>query len=107
MWETDFGEQLTTRGHNPIPTSLPNGEQPHTAEPIPSDVGENEADYMITRDETNYADHAAQSRNERLNDDVTNRNEANEPTRNEESDWPNPAVYPINQEKTFRIRMKN
>ena len=100
-WETDFGEQLTTRGRDPIPTSLPNGEQPNAAEPIPTDVDENEADYIITRDETNYADHLAQSRNERLNDDVTKRNEANEAVRNEESDRPNPAVYPKNQEKTL------
>ena len=100
-WETDFGDQLNTRGHDPIPTSLPNGEQPNAAEPIPSDVDENEADYKITRDETNYADHAAHSRNERLNDDITKRNEANEATRNEESDWPNAAVYPKNQEKTL------
>ena len=64
-WETDFGEQLTIRGHDPIPTSLPKGEQPNAAEPIPSDVDENEAYYIITRDETNYADHAAHSRNER------------------------------------------
>ena len=100
-WETDFGEQLTTRGHDPISTSLPNGEQPNAAEPIPSDVDENEADYIITRDEANYADHAAHSRNERLNDDVTKRNEANEATRNEESDWPNPAVYSKKSRKNF------
>ena len=62
-WETDFGEQLVTRGHDPIPTSLPNGEQPNAAEPSHGDVDENDADYIITSDETNYADHAAQSRN--------------------------------------------
>ena len=98
-WETDVGEQLVTRGHDPIPTSLPNGEQPNAAEPSHSHVDENEADYIITSDETNYADHAAQSRNERLNDDVTKRNEASEATSNEESYWPNPAVYPENPEK--------
>ena len=100
-WETDFGEQLITRGHNPIPTSLPNGEQPHAAEPSHSDVDENEADYIITRDETNYADHAARSRNERLNYDVTKKNEASEAASNSKSDWPNPAVYPKSQEKTL------
>ena len=42
-WETDFGEQLVTRGHDPIPTSLPNGEQPNAAEPSHGDVGENDA----------------------------------------------------------------
>ena len=106
-WETDFGEPLITRGHDPIPTSLPNGEQPNAAEPSHSDVDENEADYIITSDETNYADHAAQSRNERLNDDVTKRNEASEATSNEESDWPNPATYPENPEKLCRIRTKD
>ena len=100
-WETNSGAQLVTREHDPIPTSLPNGKQPNTAEPIQSEVEENEADYIITRDETNYADHAAHSRNERLTDDVTKRNEAREAIRNEESDWPNPAVYPRNQEKTL------
>ena len=100
-WETDFGEQLTTRGHDPVPTSLPNGEQPNAAEPIPSDVDENEADYIITRDKTNYADHAAKSRNERLNDDVTKRFEANKATRNEKSDWSIPAIYPKNQRKNI------
>ena len=100
-WETDFGEQLITRGHDPIPTSLPNGEQPNAAEPSHSDVDENEADYIITSDETNYADHAAQSRIERLIDDVTKRNEATEATSNEKSNWPNPAVYPENPEKSF------
>ena len=100
-WETDFGEQLITRGHDPIPTSLPNGEQPNEADPSHSDVDEDEADYIITNDETNYADHAARSRNERLNDDVTKRNAASEATSNEESDWPNPAVPQKSQEKSL------
>ena len=70
------------------------------AEPSHSDVDENEADYIITSDATNYADHAAYSRNEGLNDDVTKRNDASEATSNEESDWPNPSVYQKNQEKS-------
>ena len=80
---------------------MPNGEQPNAAELSHGDVDENDADYIITSDETNYADHAAQSRNERINDDVTKRNEASEATSNEESDWPNPAVYPENPEKPW------
>ena len=100
-WETDFGEQLVTRGQSPIPTGLPNGEHPHTAEPSHSDVDENEADYIITSDETSYADHAARSRNERLNHDVTKRNEASEAASIDKSDWPNPAVHPKSQEKTL------
>ena len=71
------------------------------AEPTHSDAAEDEADYIITSDETNYADHAAQRRNERLIDDVTKRNEATEATSNEESDWPKPAVYPQNPEKSL------
>ena len=97
-WETDFGEQLVTRGNEPIPTSLPNGERPSAAQLNSSDAHENKVDYIITRDESNHADRTAHSRNERLNDDVTKRNEATEATRNEECDWPNPAVYPTNQE---------
>ena len=79
---------------------MPNGEQPNAAEPRHSDVDENQADYIITSDETNYADHTAYSRNERLNDDVTKRNDASEATSNEEPDWPNPAVYPGNPENS-------
>ena len=100
-WETDFGEQLVTRGQRPIPTGLPNGEHPHAAEPSHSDVDDNEADYIFTSDETSYADHAARSRNERLNHDVTKRNEASEAASNDKSDWPNPAVHPKSQEKTL------
>ena len=100
-WETDFGEQLVTRGHDPIPTSLPNDEQPNAAEPSHSDVDENEADYIITNDETVYADHAARSWNERLNDDVKKRSAASEATRNEESHWPNPAVSPKCRKKSL------
>ena len=100
-WKTDFGEQLITRGNESIPSSLPHGERPSAAETNPSEANENETDYIITRDETNYADHAAHSRNERLNNDVTIRKEANEATGKKQSDWPNPAVYPKNQEKTL------
>ena len=82
--ETDFGEQLITRGHNPIPTSMPNGERPNAAEPSHSDVDENEADYIITREELNN-DNATHSRNGCLSDDVTKRNETTV-TENEESD---------------------
>ena len=93
-WETDFGEQLATRGNETIPTSMPNGERPNTAETNTNDVAENEADYIITSDETSYADHAARSRNERLNHDVTKRNDASETASIDKSDWPNPAVSP-------------
>ena len=80
---------------------MSSGEQPNEAEPSHSDVDENEADYIITSDGTNYADHAAYSRNERLNDDVTKKNDASGSTSNEESDWPNPAVYPGIPEKSL------
>ena len=63
-WETDFGEQLVTRGNEPIPTSLANGERPSAAETNSSDANENEVDYIITRDESNHADRTAHSRNE-------------------------------------------
>ena len=99
-WETNFGEQLATRGHEPIPASLPNGERPSAAEANSSDAHENQKDYIITRDELNDATDAANSRTERINDDVSKRNEASEATRNEESDWPNPAFYPKNRAKS-------
>ena len=100
-WETDFGEQLVTRGNETIPTSMPNGERLNVPEANTNDVAENEPDYIITSDETNYADHAARNRNEKLNHDVTKRNEASEAASNDKSDWTNPAVSPKNQEKSF------
>ena len=66
-WETDFGEQLVTRGNETIPTSMPNGERPNAAETNTNDVTENEADYITTREVTNN-DNAAHSRNDHLND---------------------------------------
>ena len=108
-WETEFGEQLVTQGSETIPTSTPNGERPNAAETNTNDVTENEADYIITREVTNNGN-AAQSRNDRLNDDVTERNESTAVTENEESDWPNPTVSPKNQEKSLpntADRLKN
>ena len=97
-WETDFGERLTTRDNEAIPTSLPNGEQPSTAQ-INNDANESDADYIITR-ETNK-DNTAHSRNDRLSDNVTTRNEDNDANRNKASDWPNPAASPNTQEKSL------
>ena len=99
-WETDFGEQLVTRGNETIPTSMPNGERPIAAETNTNDVTENEADYIITREVTNN-DNAAHSQNDHLNDDVTERNDSTAVTKNEKSHWPNPAVSPKNQEKSL------
>ena len=80
---------------------MPNGEQPHAAQPNTSDAHENEVDYVITSDESNLADRASHSRNERLIDDVTTRNEASEQSRNEEPDWPNPAIFPRSHRKSL------
>ena len=100
-WETNFGEQLVTRDNETIPTSVPNGEQPNAAQPNTSDARENEVDYVITSDESNLADRASHSRNERLIDDVTTRNEASEQSRNEEPVWPNPAISPKSHENSL------
>ena len=100
-WETDFGEQLVTRGNETIPTSMPNSERLNVPEENTNDVAEKEPDYIITSDETNYADHAARNRNERLNHDVTKRNEVSEAASNNKSDWTNPAVSPKNQVKSL------
>ena len=75
-WETNFGEQLPTRGNEPIPTSLPNGERPITTEMNTSDASEKEADYIITTDSPNDDSDAARTQNERMKSDVSNRNEA-------------------------------
>ena len=37
-WETNYGEKLVTRGNEPIPISLPNGERPSAAQPNSSDA---------------------------------------------------------------------
>ena len=101
LWETNFGEQLVTRGNEPIPTSLPNGEQPVTSNADSNDADENEVDYIIANDSPNDVNYTAQERNERLNDEVSKRNPDIEAEKNENSDWPNPAVYPKNQEKSL------
>ena len=92
-WETNFGEQLPTRGSEPIPTSLPNCERPITTEANTSDANENEAYYVITTDSPNADNDAAQSQKERMKNDVSNSNEATEATRNENSAWPDSAVF--------------
>ena len=101
LWGTNFGELLATRGNEPIPTSLPNGEQPITTEANTSVANENEADYSITIDSPNADNDAAQSQSERMKNDVSNTNEATKATRKQNSDWPDSAVYHENQEKSL------
>ena len=91
-WETDFGKQLVTRGNEPIPTSLPNGERPSTAENT-NDANENDVDYIITREGLNN-DNAVHSRNGRLSHDVTTSNDVTEEASNDEPDWPNEGGLP-------------
>ena len=91
-WETDFGEQLVTRGNEPIPTSLPNGERPSAAENT-NDANENDVDYIITREGLNN-DNAVHIRNGRLSHDATTSNDVTEEASNDEPDWPNEAGLP-------------
>ena len=98
-WETNFGEQLATRGNEPIPASLTNGERPTTPETNVNDANENESDYVITTDYPNDVNDAVRSRTERVRNDVSNANEPSEANENENSDWPNPAVSTTDQEK--------
>ena len=60
-------------------------------------------DYIITTDSPNDVNDAAQRQNERMESDVSNRNEASEADRNdnENSDWPHSAVYHKDQEKSL------
>ena len=88
-WETNFGEQLATRGNKSIPTSLPNGEQPVTSRGDSSDARANEASYIITSDNSNDA---VQRQNERSTDNVCERNELIEAESNDNSDWLNSTV---------------
>ena len=91
-WETDFGEQIVTRGNEPLPTNLPNGERPSMAENT-NDANENDVDYIITREGLNN-DNAVHSRNDRLSHDVTTSNDVTEEASNDEPDWPNEAGLP-------------
>ena len=103
-WETNFGEQLVTRGNEPIPTSLPNGERPVTSNADSNGADENEVAYIIANDSTNDVNDAAQERNERMNDDVSRRNEAIEAEKNENSHWP---FAPKIKKNLCRIRPKD
>ena len=40
-WETNFNEQLVTKGNESFPTSLPNGEQPVTSNANSNDADDN------------------------------------------------------------------
>ena len=77
-----------------------NSDQPVTSNSDSSDAHENEIEYEIANGSPNDVNDAAQQRIERLNDDVSKRNEASETVRNENSDWPNPTAYPKIQEKS-------
>ena len=81
-WETDFGEQLATRGNEPIPTSLLNGERPVTSNVDSNDADVNEVDYILANDSPNDVNDTSQQRNERPNDDVSKRNEDTEAEKN-------------------------
>ena len=74
-WETNFGEQLATRGSEPIPASLPNGERLTTAKANADNASENEADYIITTDRPNDVNDTVHSRDKRMKSDVSNANE--------------------------------
>ena len=58
-----------------------------------SDAQENEAEYIVTRDGLSDVNDAAQRQIGRLNDDASERNEATKAEKNENSDWPDLAVY--------------
>ena len=99
LWETNLGEQLTTRDNETIPTSLPNADQPITADANSNDAHEDEAEYLITTDSANDINDLAQRQNGRMKSDVSNRNNASETARCKNSDWPNPAVSTKNRAK--------
>ena len=78
---------------------MPNGDQSITADANANDAHENEADYIITTDSPNDIKDVARRLNERTKSDVTNRNDASEAARSENSDWPNSVVSPKKKEK--------
>ena len=93
-WEADFGDQLVSRGNAHNPTCLPGGEQAVASNDEPSDANENEVDYITTRDSLHDVSETPQRRRERLQDEISKIIEVSEASRNENSDWPYPAVYP-------------
>ena len=106
-WETNFGEQLATRGNEPIPTSLPNRERPLTAEANSNDANENEADFIITTDRPNDVNYTTHGQDERKKSDLSITNESSEAIRNENSHWPDSAVNHKNPENPCRICLKD
>ena len=64
-----------------------------TSDTNSTDARENEADYIFTTDRPNNVKDVAQSHNERMKNDVSNRNEASEAEKNENSHWPESADY--------------
>ena len=80
---------------------MPKNEQPVTSSDEPSDAEEDEVAYITTRDGLNDVNDAAQSRSERLIDDVNKRNEATEYVRSENPDQSDSALYPKNQRKSL------
>ena len=85
-WEADFGAQLESRSCAPNPTYLPSGEQPVTSNNEPSDANEKNVDYITTQNCLHNVNETTEQREQRLNDDVTKRNEATDATRNVYSD---------------------
>ena len=71
-----------------------------------SDSHGNEADFIITTDSLNDVIDAAQSQNEKMKSDVSNRKEASEAARNENSDWIRPFITKI-MENLCRICPKD
>ena len=65
-----------------------------------NDADENKFDYIIVNDCPNDINDPAQQRNERMNGDVSKRNETIEAEKNGNSDWPDTAVYPKNKNKS-------
>ena len=103
-WETNFGQQLVTRGNEqPILTSLPKGAQLITPNTDLNDAEENKVDYIISNDGLNDVNLALQQRNERLHYDVSRRHKATEAEKNENSDLPDLAVCPKHQKKTLPV----
>ena len=58
-------------------------------------------------DSPNAPNDAAHKRNERLNDDVSKRDEASEAARDENSGWPNQAVDQQTKKNLHQIRLKD
>ena len=90
---------METRGKTSNPTYLPNGGEPVTSNDEHREAEYTEVDYITSRSNLNDINEKTQQRRERLNDDVSERNAADETDGSKNFDSSDPPVFPKNQKR--------